>query len=135
MPCLIHPDREVHALCETCKEPFCEGCLVNVSGKFHCKKHVADLVRNNRTPPSTHYFDNSGYNHYNHGNYPYKSRVAVLLLCVFLGPLGVHRFYAGKVGTGILYLLTMGLFLVGWIFDLVRIASGEFLDANGRPFV
>jgi len=123
----------VYALCETCKEPFCEGCLVNVSGKFHCKKHVADLVRNNRAAnhaPHNHY-----HNYYNYDNYVYKSRVVALLLCIFFGLWGVHRFYAGKVGTGILYIFTGGLFLVGWIFDLVRIISGEFLDVNGRPLL
>ena len=37
-----------------------------------------------------------------------KSRLVALLLCFFLGPLGVHRFYVGKIGTGILMLLTLG---------------------------
>jgi len=133
MPCIIHPDREVHALCETCKEPFCEGCLVNVSGKFHCKKHVADLVKSHSNAQQNHYH-NTYYN-YNYDNYYYKSRVLALLLCIFFGIWGVHRFYVGKVGTGVLYVFTGGLFLVGWIIDIIRLASGEFLDVNGRPLL
>lgn len=40
------------------------------------------------------------------------------LLLVFLGPLGIHRMYMGKWLTGILYLFTLGLFGIGYIYDL-----------------
>jgi len=56
-----------------------------------------------------------------------------LLLCIIVGTLGVHRFYVGKIGTGILWLITGGCFLVGWIVDIVMIASGSFTDADGLP--
>ncbi|MGL5017395.1 MAG: NINE protein [Luteolibacter sp.] len=39
------------------------------------------------------------------------------ILLTFLGMFGVHRFYMGKIGTGILWLLTGGLFLIGWLYD------------------
>ena len=45
--------------------------------------------------------------------YSSKSRMVALILCIFFGFFGVHRFYLGKVPTGILYFLTFGLFCVG----------------------
>lgn len=62
-----------------------------------------------------------------------KSKVAALLLCIFLGGLGVHRFYVGKIGTGILYLFTGGLFGIGWIIDIILIAAGSFKDQFDLP--
>ena len=61
-----------------------------------------------------------------------KSRLITLLLCIFVGGAGIHRFYAGKIGTGILYLFTGGLFGIGWLIDLVKIATGKFTDKNGN---
>lgn len=60
-----------------------------------------------------------------------KSKIAALLLCIFLGGLGIHRFYVGKVGTGIIYLCTAGLFGFGVLVDIILIATGGFRDANG----
>jgi len=60
-----------------------------------------------------------------------KGFVPMLLLCFFLGSLGVHRFYAGKVGTGILMLLTLGGFGIWTIIDFIIIATGNFKDKNG----
>lgn len=57
-----------------------------------------------------------------------KSKKVALLLCIFLGGLGAHRFYVGKVGTGILYLCTGGVFGIGWIMDIIFIATGSFKD-------
>jgi len=51
-----------------------------------------------------------------------KDKYISLVLALFLGWLGVHRFYEGKIMTGILYLLTFGLFGVGVIADLIIIA-------------
>ena len=61
----------------------------------------------------------------------YKSRLITLILCVFFGYIGLHRFYVGKTGTGILYIFTAGLFLIGWIVDIVSIVSGTFRDGGG----
>ena len=60
-----------------------------------------------------------------------KSRLVALLLCVFLGTLGIHRFYVGKIGTGIVWLLTMGCFGIGALIDLIMIACGKFKDKQG----
>ena len=64
-----------------------------------------------------------------------RSRGMALLLCVFLGALGMHRFYVGKTGTGFLWLLTGGLCGIGYILDMILICSGGFRDANGHFLV
>jgi TM2 domain-containing membrane protein YozV len=61
-----------------------------------------------------------------------KSRLVALLLCFFLGTLGVHRFYVGKVGTGILMLITLGGLGIWVVIDLILIVVGYFNDKEGR---
>lgn len=57
-------------------------------------------------------------------------------LCFFLGPLGVHKFKERKIGMGILYLFTFGLFGIGWIFDTIRYLlaaiKGEKLETRNE---
>jgi TM2 domain-containing membrane protein YozV len=62
-----------------------------------------------------------------------KSRLVTFLLCTFLGTLGVHRFYVGKTGTGILWLFTLGLFGIGTLIDWILIVCGEFKDIDELP--
>lgn len=58
---------------------------------------------------------------------------AILLSCLgIFGVFGLHRFYVGKIGTGLLYFFTAGLFFVGQIYDFFLLISGEFTDAEGR---
>ncbi|NLW73371.1 MAG: NINE protein [Clostridiales bacterium] len=61
-----------------------------------------------------------------------KSRLLAALLCFFLGYLGIHRFYVGKIGTGILWLLTGGLLGFGALIDLIVILCGYFKDKEGK---
>ena len=60
-----------------------------------------------------------------------KSRLVAALLCWLLGVLGVHRFYVGKIGTGILQLITLGGFGLWALIDLVIILVGSFKDKEG----
>lgn len=62
-----------------------------------------------------------------------KKKSVALLLCIFGGMLGLHQFYVGKIGKGILYLFTCGLFFIGWIADIFKIALGSFRDNVGAP--
>ncbi|MCR2808021.1 TM2 domain-containing protein [Paenibacillus soyae] len=61
-----------------------------------------------------------------------KSFVAALILSILLGTLGIHRFYVGKIGTGILQLLTMGGFGIWALVDIIMIAVGSFKDKQGH---
>lgn len=60
-----------------------------------------------------------------------KSRLVALLLCIFLGFFGVHRFYLGKIGTGVVWCLTVGCVYVGWIIDIIMLACGKMTDKDG----
>ena len=60
-----------------------------------------------------------------------KGFVPTLLLCFFLGMFGAHRFYAGKIGTGILQLVTLGGLGIWSLIDFIVIACGKFKDKNG----
>ncbi len=62
-----------------------------------------------------------------------KTMVAAALLCFFLGTIGIHRFYVGKIGTGILMILTLGGLGIWTLIDLVRIITGSFKDKQGLP--
>ena len=69
------------------------------------------------------------------GNSSDKSRgLAMILACIgFVFVAGIHRFYVGKIGTGILWLLTGGVFGIGTIIDVIMLATGSFTDIDGRP--
>ena len=62
---------------------------------------------------------------------PFKM-VPAALLCFFLGPLGAHRFYVGKVGTALLMILTIGGFGIWTLIDFIMILTGGFKDKEGR---
>lgn len=61
-----------------------------------------------------------------------KDRVVAILLWFFLGGLGIHRFYLGYTGLGILYLLTGACFGIGWIVDGILFLTGRLEPKNGR---
>ena len=66
-------------------------------------------------------------------SYSEKSGLVAFLLCIFFGALGIHRFYVGKIITGILWLVTIGLFGFGVIIDMIFIVTGKFKDNNELP--
>ena len=60
------------------------------------------------------------------------SKGAAAVLTFFLGGLGVHRFMTGKIGTGIIWLLTGGVCGIGWLVDFIMVLCGKFTDKNGN---
>ncbi len=67
-----------------------------------------------------------------------KQKAMALILCIlglFVGIHGLHDFYCGKIGMGIIKLLTLGFLGVGTIVDTVRIATGSYRDKEGNQLV
>lgn len=63
-----------------------------------------------------------------------KSKTTALILSIFVGGLGVDRFYLGYTGMGVLKLLTGGCFGILWIIDIINIATGKLLPADGSAY-
>ena len=64
-----------------------------------------------------------------------KSKAVVLPLCIFLGVLGVHRYYVGKIGTGVIWTLTAGFFGIGYVVRFhpteAELAAAEAAQSDG----
>lgn len=121
--------------CPQCGAPMENGHCIYCNYTYH---QAAAGTAQQQVPPQGQY---SQPNYQQPPNHVYetqqgpaisnKSRAAALILCFIFGLLGIHRFYVGKVGTGILYLITGGIFGIGWIVDLIMIAVGSFKDKYG----
>ncbi len=61
-----------------------------------------------------------------------KSKITAILLCFFLGGLGIHRFYLRQTGMGILYLLTAGIVGIGALVDFIRLLIMSDADFNAK---
>ena len=61
-----------------------------------------------------------------------KSRGVALALAVFLGVFGAHRFYVGKVNSGLLMAVTLGGLGIWYLYDCILVGAGQFRDADGR---
>lgn len=66
-------------------------------------------------------------------NTSHKKKQTVLILCClgFIGFGGIHDFYVGNIGKGIIKLITLNWFVIGTIIDLVKIAGGTYTDGSG----
>ena len=61
-----------------------------------------------------------------------KSKLSAILLCFFLGGLGIHRFYLGYTIIGVIQLLTFGGFLIWAIIDFIRLITGSLKDSESN---
>ena len=109
MKCNNHETRDAVGACVTCGLTYCRECLVELDGVYFCKTHVVDRLKAARTPQLQRV---------------HKSYLLTLLFCIFFGYLGVHRFYLGRWGSGLLWLFTGGLFGIGWLIDILLCAMG-----------
>lgn len=64
-----------------------------------------------------------------------KSKTTTLLISIFLGELGIDRFYLGYTGLGILKLITVGGFGIWWLIDIIMILTGKMKTAKGEDLV
>ena len=117
--------------CQNCGEEiaqevkFCSNCGASVHGqpKQENQQPVINVINTN-TNTNT-----------NSAGYIHKRKWVAFFLCLFFGYFGIHRFYVGKIGTGIIWLFTFGLFGIGWILDLVFILFGGFKDRAGQRLI
>jgi hypothetical protein len=154
MNCAKHPEKEAAGMCVYCGKPHCADCLVEVDGKMYCredltnvlkdaKQHAANTAQPAYAPPPININNvNTNLNtntNVNAGAYygPRKSKMVALILCLlgFVGLAGLHRFYVGKIGSGLIYLFTGGIFFIGTVIDLLLIITGSFRDKYGMPLI
>lgn len=109
---------------------YCRNCGAELKNNTAYCPTCGYRTSDNQQPQQPHVTvvnNNPGY------NYIRKSKWTAFFLCLFLGEFGIHRFYVGKVGTGLIWLFTLGFFGIGWLIDLIVILCGGFRDKAGQP--
>lgn len=115
---------------QTIETKFCKHCGEKIPKDAvlctHCGRQVEEI--NNQAAPqvvvnNTNANSNVNQNYNNALDKKMKNKWVSLCLCFFLGAFGAHKFYEGKVGMGILYLLTLGLCGIGIIIDFIVILT------------
>ena len=152
MYCTKHSDKEAAGACVYCGKFYCVDCLVEVKGKMYCKddlSKVFDAAKESGKSNNPMVFMNagggasssssgSGYG-YPSNLIPFKSKTVAGILGIFFGGLGFHKFYLGKVGTGIMYLIfcwTGIPSVVGLIEGIMYLTKSDYefaLKYGGRP--
>lgn len=138
---------KIAKFCQNCGDPlepnskFCEKCGTPVEQPSQQRQVYTQQQPVYTQPPPVYAQQRPNYNQ------PYvpanasnqnlavspKSQGILIILWFFGGLLGLHYFYAGRIGMGLLYFFTAGLFGIGWIVDICTILGGSFLDESGRP--
>ncbi len=106
--------------CKHCGSVIDEDCVVCI----RCGKQV-ELLQYSGQPNITIHNSNTSSNVNTNTNTVFqgkpKRKWVAFFLCIFLGYFGAHKFYEGKIGVGILYLFTLGLFFVGIVIDIISL--------------
>ncbi len=121
--------------CQHCGETIDKDCVICPK----CGKQVGDIrnpeqniiINNNNTSSSS---ASASANNGGFANFVSpKSRLVALLLCLFLGMFAIHRFYVGKIGTGIIMIILMctGIGEIWLLVDFIMIILGAFTDSHG----
>ena len=109
---------------------FCKHCGAQIAADAvictHCGRQVEAVSGGGATPNivinNTNTNQNTNVNALNaYVAKKARNKWVAFFLCLFLGFFGAHKFYEGKVGMGILYLFTGGLFAIGWLVDLIAL--------------
>lgn len=106
--------------CKHCGEKIPEDAIICTK----CGRQVEDIKKNNSNEQIIINNNNSATASASAvavGYEKQKNKWVALLLCIFFGYFGAHKFYEGKAGLGILYLFTFGLFLIGIIIDIIAL--------------
>ncbi len=102
---------------------FCKYCGTQIPTDavicVHCGCQVEEFKNANPNVVINNANHNANFNAAMAGKM--KNKWVAFLLCLFLGAIGAHKFYEGKIGMGILYIFTCGLFGIGWIIDIISI--------------
>jgi TM2 domain-containing membrane protein YozV len=162
MVCYVHPQNEAVGACVGCGKFICKECATEINGRNYCKKCLAEMVTEkdrkidsleSKASQQPMVFMNAGGGAAASsssssssgggvgGGVRYvctKSKVAAGILALFLGGLGIHKFYLGKAGMGILYILFSWTFVpavVAFIEGIILLCtSDEVFNAKyGRP--
>jgi uncharacterized membrane protein YvbJ len=112
----LFPEEKPKKFCQHCGEEIDKDCVVCPK----CGKQVSELKSEQ---PTVVIQNNNTNTNINRTSGKEKDKWVAFFLCLFLGLVGAHKFYEGKIGMGILYIFTGGLFLVGAIIDLISILS------------
>lgn len=107
--------------CKHCGEKIPEDAILCT----HCGRQVEDLkssqpnivINNSNDSVNTNTNQNTNINSNTHSRNE-KNKWIALTLCFFFGYFGAHKFYEGKIGLGLIYLFTIGLFGIGWFIDI-----------------
>lgn len=96
---------------------FCSKCGKEINDEAVVCVHCGCAIKNNSTQNIT----------------LSKNWLVTLLLCIFLGEFGIHRFYTGHITIGVIQLLTAGGCGIWWLIDFILIVCGAFKTSDGSP--